>query len=203
MKRQHDNSTYKEKVKLRKEALKRLGIDQPAVMETHGGMGVLFDACYAHIERCVVFEKQTDKVDRLALQRPTWAVYEANCETALQTGAGAHLTIDLLDVDPYGECWPVIEAFFGSSRPFADRMIAVVNDGLRQSLSMGKAWSVGSLRGVVEKFGNDLHPVYLDVCHYLMKEKAALAGYEVEHFGGYYCGIHKANTHFMAVLKRC
>lgn len=171
-------------------------------METHGGFGTLFDACYGHIQRGIVFEKQAEKADTLSLQRPTWAVYEADCEAALEAGAGAHLAIDLLDVDPYGSCWDTIEAFFSSDRPFAERMTVVVNDGLRQSLSMGKAWTVKQLSGMVQRFGNDLHPVYLDVCKVLLQEKAAAAGYEIEHFGGYYCGVKKFNTHFMAVLKR-
>lgn len=201
-KRKRDNSTYTQKVHLRQRALDLLGIDCPVVMETHGGAGKLFDKVYAHLPRGVVFEKDIKKADRLGLQRPTWAVYEADCVAALGAGAGGHIAVDLLDVDPYGECWLAISAFFGSQRPFAPRMVIVVNDGLRQSLSLGKAWSVGSMRGMVERFGNDLHPVYLEVCEVLLKEKAADAGYTVSRFHGYYCGYSQANTHFLAVLER-
>lgn len=96
----------------------------------------------------------------------------------------------------------MIDAFFTSRRPFPDRLIVVVNDGLRQSLALGKAWAVKQMQPVVAKFGNDLHGKYLDVCQYLIKEKAAQAGYSLSRFHGYYCGYSRANTHFMAVLDK-
>ncbi len=200
-----DNSTLTEKVALRKNALRRLsemGVEAPVVLETHGGEGKLFDACYATLKEGVVFETDNRKVAILAKQRPTWAVYQADCEVALQGGAGGHLEIDLLDLDPYGQPWPAIEAFFGSQRPFKDLMVVAVNDGLRQKLAMGGAWDVGSLQDVVERRGNDLHPVYLEVCRELLAEKAALAGYQLCHFAGYYCGQNKAMTHYLGVLQR-
>lgn len=200
-KRKHDNTTFTQKVRLREEALHLL-YAPPVIMETNGGAGTLFDAVYAHIKRGVVFETDTDKVSILGKQRPTWAVYEADCVNALRDGVGKHLTINLLDIDPYGQCWPIVDAFFGSSRPFAERMIVTVNDGLRQSLSLGKAWAVESMQPVVKKFGNDIHSKYLDVCQYLIKEKAARAGYSLSRFNGYYCGYSKANTHFMAILEK-
>lgn len=204
-KRKQDNSTFEHKVKIRQEGLKRfseMGVSFPVVMETHGGFGVLFDSCYAHLQGGVVFDKDTEKADRLGLQRPTWAVYEADSAEALRGGAGGHVAVDLLDVDPYGEPWPVIDAFFSSQRQFAETMMVVVNDGLRQSLSLGKAWTIHSLSKMVRTFGNDLHPIYLDVCKVMMADLAAKAGYCVEHFGGYYCGIHQANTHYLAVLAK-
>jgi hypothetical protein len=202
-KRKQDNSTYQHKVELRRQAMQRLsemGVQYPIVMETHGGIGKLFDSCYAHLECGVVFEKNSDKASTLGKQRPTWAVYECDCIEALRGGVGGHYFVNLLDVDPYGQAWEVIDAFFTSDRQFEDEMIVVVNDGLRQSLSLGKAWDVKSMKGMVLKFGNDLHPIYLDVCRELMEQKAAKAGYKVNHFGGYYCGANQANTHFMAVL---
>jgi hypothetical protein len=202
---QKDNSTYAYKVALRREALARLadlGVTQPVVMETHGGAGALFNRLYAHLEQGVVFEKDSTKSAKLGKQRPTWAVYEADCIEALKAGVGAHLTIDLLDVDPYGQAWDVIEAFFTSVRPWAKVMAVAVNDGLRQKLALGGAWAVGTMQRVVEKYGNDLHPVYLEVCADLMEEKAAYAGYRVSHFAGYHCGDKLALTHYLAILER-
>ena len=200
-----DNSTFTEKAALRKNALRRLadmGVDRPVVLETHGGEGRLFETCYATLEEGAVFETDNVKVSILAKQRPTWAVYQADCVAALQGGVGGHLAVDLLDLDPYGEPWPAIEAFFCSERPFKECMVVAVNDGLRQKLAMGGAWDVRSLHGVVERRGNDLHPVYLEVCRELVAEKAGQAGYEVVYFAGYYCGKNRANTHYLATLQR-
>src|SRR5690349_14586889 len=109
----HDNSTFKKKRALRLKALEllaELGIPQPAVMETHGGAGTLWNACYSTLPRGVVMEKDASKAARLGKQRATWAVYECDCVEALAAGVGAHLSIDLLDCDPYGECWNALDA---------------------------------------------------------------------------------------------
>lgn len=201
---QKDNSTFRQKAALRRVALKRLadlGVSAPVVLETHGGSGRLFDACYAHLDSGAVFEKDPTKSARLGRQRPTWAVYEADCIEALAAGAGRHLQIDLLDVDPYGDCWPVLDAFLTSDRPFAPVMALAVNDGLRQKLAIG-AWDVASMQDMVLRYGNKLHDRYLEICLELLEEKAARAGYDVDHFAGYYTGHGKNMTHFLAVLRR-
>ena len=136
---QKDNSTFHQKALLRQMALARLEAE-PVVMETHGGEGKLFDACYRGVTRGVVFEKDADKASILGRQRPTWAVYEGDCVASIQGGAGAHLEVNLLDVDPYGDPWPVIDAFFESERPRAERLMVVVNDGLLHSIKKGVAW---------------------------------------------------------------
>lgn len=102
--KQVDNSTFTEKVTLRRKALTLLdewGVDEPVVMETHGGEGHLFDACYSHLGDGVVFEKDPIKVTRLARQRETWAVYKSDCVEAVRAGAGKQWVVDLLDTDPY------------------------------------------------------------------------------------------------------
>lgn len=197
---QKDNSTYRQKVALRKKMLSF--VDTPIVMETHGGAGKLFDACYTHIEQGVVFEKNPDKSTVLSLQRPTWAVYETNCVMALAGGAGAHLAVNFVDLDPYGEPWSAMDAFFGSDRSFPPRLVLAVNDGLRQSLKYRRAWSVESLSEVVRKYGNNLYGRYLDICAELVNEKVAQAGYRLSHFAGYYCGNAQKQTHFGAVLEK-
>jgi hypothetical protein len=205
MTQQKDNQTFRHKKALRLKALEMLaarGITQPVVMETHGGAGVLWNACYPTLAQGVVFEQEPGKVARLAKQRPTWAVYEADCVSALRGGAGAHLAVELLDVDPYGECWPTLEAYFSSTRPLPPVMVLVVNDGLRQTLALQRAWATASMQGAVGRHGNDLHPIYLEVCEELVNEKVAAAGYRVNHFAGYYCGVHQNMTHFLALLER-
>lgn len=199
--KKRDNSTFREKAALRKVMLRQLG-KQPVVMETHGGMGQVWAACYASLPEGVVFEKDEGRAAHLARQRPTWAVYEADCVEALEGGAGAHLTVDVLDVDPYGEPWPTLRAFFESDRPKAPRLWVVVNDGLRQKVKLGGAWSVGSLASIVERFGNDLHGRYLEVCEVMVGEIAAQAGYSLDRFTGYYCGYLSQMTHYLALLTQ-
>lgn len=198
---QKDNSTFKQKVALRKLMLDQIG-ETPVILESHGGMGQVWAAVYASVEQGAVFEKDEDKAGMLARQRPTWAVYEADCIQSLLGGAGDHLTVNVVDLDPYGEPWPAIDAFFASSRPRVDRLWVVVNDGLRQSVRMGTAWTVESLAPAVQMFGNRLRNRYLDVCKWMLKEKAAVADYRLDRFAGYYCGHGKQMTHYLALLVR-
>lgn len=174
----------------------------PVLMETHGGYGKLYAACYADIQRGIVFDKDADKTERLAMQRPTWAVYEADCETALLHGAGAHLTVTALDIDAYGSPFEAMIGYFSSNRTFADRLWMVVNDGLRQNARLGDAWSVAVLQPAVVKFGNQLDPVYLQACRYLVEMHAAKAGYRLEHFGGWYTGKLNQITHYLVEFVR-
>lgn len=197
--KQKDNNTYSEKVMLRQTAVSLL-TEPLVVMETHGGIGDLWAAVYRDVEDGVVFEKRPDRTTLLATQRPTWAVYEGNSERAIALGAGAHLCVNLLDVDPYGDPWPTIQAFFGSERPFAREMVVVVNDGLRQAVRGGTAWNSKTLEPVVQRFGNELWDQYLAACQWLMEAAAAVAGYQVVFFDGYYCGTGLCNTHYVARL---
>ncbi len=194
------NTTFKEKAALCRTMMRR--VKEPVIMETHGGLGRLWKACYRSVKEGVVFEKHPVRADWLALQRPTWAVYEADCVRALTSGVGAHLTINILDLDPWGDPWPAILAFFGSERPRADTLWVVVNDGLRQKVRMGGAWNVGTLQPMVARYGNALHGKYLEVCREMMEEKAATAGYSLISWAGYYCGHAKQMTHYLAELKR-
>lgn len=53
---------------------------------------------------------------------------------------------------------------------------------------MIRAWSIGLLQGAVNKYGNDLHPIYLEICQEMLREKASEAGYSLTRFAGYHCG---------------
>lgn len=198
---QKDNSTFRQKQTLRTELLQCLA-DDPVVMETHGGAGKIWQACYSHVERGVVFEKEANKVDALAKQRPTWSVYEGDCLKALNSGFGSHLPVNFLDCDPYGQPWEVIDAFLFSDRPKPRTLCIAVNDGLRQKVQLNGGWDVGSLRPIVERFGNGLYKKYLAVCEALMQAKAAQAGYDLSRFWGYYCGHNNGMTHYAVILSR-
>ena len=198
---QLDNSTFEQKAALRARALIALGV-KPVVIETHGGFGRIFSRCYSHVSDGIVFETDPAKADALAIQRPSWGVYQTDSEIALADGVGAHLEANVLDCDPYGEPWPVIEAFFSTSRPFARRMVLVVNDGLRHKTKLSGGWNVHSMQPAVEHFGNVLGKKYLEVCEWMVRRISARVGYRVTKWTGYYCGKKKAMTHYAALLER-
>jgi len=201
-----DNSTELHKVALRNkalDALEALGVNAPVVLEAYGGNGVMFDRCYSHLGEGVVLEKDDAKVMRLAKQRPSWSVYKTRDSVlALGEGAGRHLEIDLLDVDPYGSCWETITAFFHSERPFKKSMYVVVNDGLRQKLASNSGWEVKVLEPMVLKYGNDLHPIYKEIALELLGLIVEEAGYTVSEYRAYYCGHSLTNLHFLAKLEQ-
>ena len=204
---QLDNSTGPQKSLLRRKLIAAMA-EEPVILETHGGWGRMFAECYSGIEAGIVFEKDPRKAGRLALQRPTWAVYEADCVRAISDGAGAHLTVNFVDIDSYGECWPTVDAWFSpcrdgaSKRPRAERLYLAVNCGLRHKLRLGGAWDTGSLAEMVLKYGNGLHDIYLQVCEEMIEIKAAQVGYTLSRFGGFYTGHLKQMTDFFAILER-
>jgi hypothetical protein len=200
--RQKDNSTFIHKRHLRL-ALLRM-IPNPVVMETHGGIGKLFASCYSTLPTGVVFERDPMKADFLAQQRPTWAVYRADVVKSLQAGAGAHLEVNFLDLDPYGSPWDVVDAFFSSKRSFAEVMIIVVNDGMRQKLQLAGAWNVKAMRGVVSRYGNDsMFKRYKEVCREMLADRVIQQGYLVKKWTAYYTGAGAGNmTHWAAILDR-
>lgn len=195
-----DNDTRHEKVALRLAALHL--VDNPVVMETHGGLGEIWQTCYHQLPTGIVFEKDKTRAAALANQRPTWAVYEANCIQALEYGAGAHLPVNFVDVDPYGEAWTTIEAFMMSARPRPDRIVFAVNDGLRNRIKLGRAWQTGVLLPFVEKYGNDLHDIYLELCKEKLGDIGEAAAYRLAEFQGYYCGDEGKMTHYLAVYEK-
>ena len=170
-------------------------------METHGGYGRIWAQCYAGVQQGIVFEKKPTKCDALAKQRPTWAVYEGDCEAALIAGVGEHLPVNFLDLDPYGEPWPVVDAFFDSERPFPDTLAIAVNDGGLQFAKRGHAWKMKSIQHVVAAYGTEyIYNNYLDICQELLKEKASHRGYAMTRWVSYKATPDVA--HYAAVLSK-
>ena len=187
------------KVSLRRNLLKE--VEQPVVLETHGGFGAIYRRCYAELAAGVVMEKDAAKADHLARQRPTWAVYECDCIGALAAGVGRHLPVNFVDFDPYGEPWPVIDAFFQSVRPWPPTLAIAVNDGLRQKVKINGAWSMESMKRTVAVYGNNnIYARYLEVCQEMLEEKAGQRGYTLTRWAGYYCGHNEQITHYAAVF---
>lgn len=196
-----DNSTLSLKVSLRRNALRE--IQNPIVLETHGGYGSIYARCYGDVPNGVVIEKDEKKADFLAMQRPTWAVYEADCVGALQGGAGAHLPINFLDCDPYGDPWHVIDAFLMSEREFPEKLAIVVNDGLRQKVKINGGWDVHSLAAVVAKYGAaSTYRRYLDICREMLEEKASQRVVTLTRWAGYFCGTMDQMTHYAGIFQK-
>jgi hypothetical protein len=183
-------------------ALAAIATATPAVLETNGGAGRLFTECYAHVTRGVVLELDPDKCAILARQRPTWSVYEGDCLKALAAGVGSHLAFDLIDVDPYGSPFEIIDAIFSNGRAHPDVVQLVVNDGLRQGVQMGRAWGVACLQDIVADFGNNLYDCYLDVAKEKVRRICGAAGFRLESWVGWHCGHGRNMTHYWAQLVR-
>lgn len=207
-----DNSTFDRKVKLRIATLAELG-QPPVILETHGGFGRLFARCYRQFESGIVFEKDSAKVDYLAEQRPTWAVYQADCGTALLAGIGRHLPINFVDLDPYGSPWETLDSFLSGFHPTVSRLAIVVNDGLRNALKMKIGWKIEVLRNARAHFGlNNLYSQYAEICRWMMEERATAAGYRLAKWTAYYNRhpeIRKQGelpgencTHWAAIIER-
>lgn len=175
----------------------------PVILETHGGYGEVWKRVYADCARGAVIETDLGKCETLARQRPTWSVYQARAEWAIGEGAAGFLPVTLLDVDPYGEPWPVLDAFFASERERPAVIGIAVNDGLRQKLRLQGGWNVHSMREAVERFGNAaLHEKYLDVAKWKLEQLAARQRYRLAAWTGYHCGFLDDMTHYAAVLQR-
>lgn len=195
-----DNSTFARKVAIRQNLLAEIA--DPVVLETHAGAGVLWARCYTHCTG-IAFEIDATKARALAIQRPTWAVYQANSAQAIKAGAGSHLIVNFLDCDPYGSPWPTINAFFSSERKLAPVMGVVVNDGLRLRSKRGGLWVVDGMGEAVAKYGNDgCYEHYLEIAREMLVAATAQVGYTLRRWAGYYCGHAGQMTHYAAVLER-
>lgn len=193
-----DNSTFSYKRQLRLHLLKE--ISNPVIMETHGGKGKIFKACYNDFSG-IVFEKEGEKAELLAIQRPNWFVYECNCLDAIEMGAGKGMGINFVDIDPYGDPWPVINTFFNCENYRPNILAMAVNDGLRLKLKMGGAWAVGSVQTAIKKYGNaEIGRRYKEICQETMIELANNNGYQLKRWTSYYCGYAKQITHYAAIL---
>lgn len=199
-----DNTTFSRKLTLRREVMRTLAVQglAPVVMETHGGFGAVWDAVYRSVERGAVFEKEPKRCDALILQRPGWSVYQTDCELAIREGAGAHLSVNVLDVDPYGSAWPTLKAFFESERPRDSKLSVVVADGLRLVIQRGGIADMHGFEWFSHRFGNSPYSHYLECCQTAIREIAAARGYRLETWAGYYCGRNDQMTHWWAALRR-
>jgi hypothetical protein len=190
------------KAALRARALLELAGETPVVMETNGGEGVMFNRVYSAIADGIVFEKDRRKVRVLAHQRPEWSVWCVDNVRAIRAGVGDHLTVNFLDVDPYGEPWTILDAFFESKRPRPRRLVVAVNDGLRQKLRTD-AWECRVVRPYLTRYGNSgIFRNYLAIARDMLAERAAKAAYEIRRWNGYYTGEKLSMTHYAAVLER-
>ena len=163
----------------------------------------MFLRCYSDVEKGAVFETDPKKAVTLLKQRPTWAVYESDCIWSLHNGVASHLEVNFVDFDPYGGAWDVIQAFFASKRPRAEKLILVVHDGIRQSLKRFGGARLHFFSQLVEQIGEiELYENYLSVCEKMLFKIARKSGYQAQEFGGFYSKSDSDQTHFFAELYR-
>ena len=194
-----DNTTLSQKVRLRKCAMAE--IQDPVVLETHGGKGEVWKYCYSRLPRGHSIDTDGDKVDARARSAPHWCVYQGHSLHLLRNGIVAAVGANFIDIDPYGDPWEFIGALFEAELP---KVVAVVvNDGLRTKLKIGGGWDVESMQEEVLKYGNQaILGSYLEICHEKMGKTAAQRGYTLRRWEGWYCGHAKMMTHYSAIVSR-
>lgn len=198
---QLDNSTIVQKVRLRNRVLAACPTP-PAVLETHGGYGRIYERTWYKARAGVVIEKDEAKADHLCRQRPSWAVYQGNCEAALAAGLAKATPFDVVDLDPYGQPFNVLAALAIPGRVFPDVWHLVVNDGTRQAVMRGVSWHMDTLQNAVRRHGANLYPIYLQVARECVQDFAALIGFELTGWTGYYTGNNDMMSHYWSVLTR-
>ena len=202
---QKDNPTINHKVALRRRALDLLrddGITDPAILECYGGNGEVWKKVYSTLRRGVVFDVDPNKAFRLAKQRPSWSVFEGDCVAAIEQGIGDHLAFDLIDIDPYGSHFPALRAFLTSKRPRKDRFVTVINDGQRQAVQINLSWKIPALKSQVAKHGNNLYPIYREVCEDVWREWADELGYAIPTLYSFYAGDKHNMTMLLGVWEK-
>lgn len=195
-----DHSTLQKKILLRRYIISQ--IENPVILEAYGGTGRIYSNVYSQIKSGVVIEKNSERTELLARQRPTWSVWQGDSIAAIKSGVGSHLVFNLLDVDPWGDPWPAISAYISSPRELAPKFWIVVNDGLRKKTMLGGSWHTHSLDQAVLKFGNNLFPIYDQVCKWIILNLAESINYELSRFFISYCGSGQTMTHYAALLAR-
>lgn len=198
---QLDNSTIVQKVRLRRRILS-LYPAPPTVLETHGGYGRIFERTWYRARGGVVIEKDERKAEHLSQQRPTWAVYQGDCEAALAAGLAKETAFDIIDLDPYGQPFNVLAALAIPGRVFPDRWSLVVNDGLRQKVALNGGWDVRSLQTAIGRHGSNLYPIYLQVARECVAEFADKIGFDLVGWTGYYTGKGNMMSHYWGIMQR-
>jgi len=181
------------------------------ILDAFGGAGSIFRKVYPHVTSGTVIEREPSKVDLLCWQRPTWAVYQGDTPALLRSGVGGHQSTSLLDVDPYGQPWDALGAFFASLseglRPQSPTLYVVVNDGARQYLRRRAAaiWETDWLpEDLLKHYGNALELNYTEVAKTMLERLGASVGYDTTWMDAYQTGHVAQNTHYacrMSVSK--
>ena len=196
---QKDHQHFSRKVALREAALAQAGLSSLVVCETCGGQGRLVQACYRDATG-VVFDIDDMAIATLAAQRPTWRVYQADAAIALAGGIASDLPYTILDCDPYGSPWTMLEGFFRSPRVFAPTMVVVLTDGSRQKQRLGglqygwESWQ--------DRYGRNLFAIYLRCCQERLALLVSEAGYRVAWWHGRYGGHSGQMAYCAAVLRQ-
>lgn len=197
---QKDNGGKFIKLAMRQALLRK--IDQPRILETNGGKGELGKTLYLDYPGAV-FEKDKNKTPYLVEQRPHWAVYECDCVKAMQEGVGFHHRPNFIDLDPYGNPWPIMKVISSNADKLDNIIGVVVNDGLRKFASLGCAWKSEDLKDYVQRYGNAwINKNWEIMIRDKLEKLWAIAGYEIQEWTIRPSGFNGLMTQYAAVLKR-
>jgi hypothetical protein len=176
-------------------------IENPIVMETHAGFGKLYERLYSHVEQGVAFEKDENKCAVLAIQRPTWSVYNNDSQQMLGAGVGLHIPVNFFDVDPYGDPWPTVDAILTNADRLQDKFGLAVNDGLRRFIMLGRGWKC-SVAEYIVRHGSQAAQKYPDICREIMIDKFGRAGVTLSKWAVHSSGHGGQMTNYVAVAER-
>lgn len=192
---QLDNAGLNQKLALRRNALRE--VESARVVETHGGIGKIFDNLYRDLPG-IVFENDIAKAEKLCAQR-NWPVYASDCVSGIAGGACDWFRPNYWDLDPYGCPWNVVDAIL--SRPQPSRFVLVANDGLRLKLKMGGVHMMKFITDALRHFGERaLRTNYAEACEWIVRQRAAAVGLRLARWAAHYGGYLQQMTHWCAVL---
>ena len=176
-------------------------IENPVVMETHAGFGKLYERLYSHVVQGVAFEKDENKANVLAIQRPTWAVYNNDSKQMLEAGVGFHIPLNFFDLDPYGDPWPTLDALLMNADKLPDRFGVAVNDGLRRFVMLGRGGK-SSVASYLVRHGSQAGEKYPKICQEIMADKLGKVGLELVKWAVHSSGHGGQMTNYTAVAER-
>lgn len=132
------------------------------VLETHGGTGWLASTVYAG-RTGIGIELNQRKAAARARILPAWWSIVGDSASVLRSGALRWFAPAIIDVDPYGDPWPALEAAAaGVSVPPA--VVLAVTDGLPRALQI-RDYRVPSLRADIAAHGLDyVREYYEEIC---------------------------------------
>jgi hypothetical protein len=121
------NSKVAHKLLVRQRVAGLLG-NSAEILETFSGEGLMYDGCWSMFSGACI-DSDAAKARDSARSRPRWRTYCGDTGRALSAGWLSSVAFDVVDIDPYGEPWPYVRAFFDTERAMPDQWWLILTDG--------------------------------------------------------------------------